>query len=47
MSDEAVTSLGTIGMYTSTFSITICLHQGSNLSPYLFVLVIDELTRHD
>ena len=28
------------------FAITVGLHQGSTLSPYLFVLVMDELTRH-
>ncbi|KAK9083623.1 hypothetical protein Scep_030094 [Stephania cephalantha] len=27
-------------------SCTIGLHQGSVLSPYLFTLVMDELTRH-
>ena len=31
---------------TSEFSITVGLHQGSALSPYLFDLVMDELTRH-
>ena len=28
------------------FVIIVGLHQGSTLSPYLFVLVMDELTRH-
>ena len=34
---------------TSDFSITIRLHQGSVLSPFLFAIVIDEFTRanHD
>ncbi|KAL4188663.1 hypothetical protein AMTRI_Chr08g203230 [Amborella trichopoda] len=31
---------------TSEFSMTIGLHQGSALSPYLFVLVMHNLTRH-
>ena len=30
---------------TLDFSINIDLHQGSALSPYLFVLVMDEVTR--
>ena len=30
---------------TSTFPIKIGLHQGSALSPYLFALVMDEVTR--
>ena len=35
----------TCGGITSDFSITIGLHQGSALSPFLFVIVMDELTR--
>ena len=31
---------------SSTFPNTIGLHQGSALSPYLFALIIDELTKH-
>ena len=31
---------------TNDFSIRIRLHQGSALSPYLFVLVMDEVTRN-
>jgi hypothetical protein len=31
---------------TDYFDITIGLHQGSTLSPYLFALVMDELTKH-
>jgi hypothetical protein len=30
---------------TNDFSINIGLHQGSTLSPYLFALVMDEVTR--
>ena len=31
---------------TNDFSIIVGLYQGFALSPYLFVLVMDELTRH-
>jgi len=31
---------------TEDFPITIGLHQGSTLSPYLFTLVLDVLTEH-
>ena len=31
---------------TNSFPITVGLHQGFALSPYLFALVMDELTRH-
>jgi len=31
---------------TDYFSIKIVLHQGSALSPYLFALVMDEVTRN-
>ena len=33
------------GGITSEFHITIDLHQGPTLSPYLFAIVMDELTR--
>ncbi|KAK9118568.1 hypothetical protein Scep_016661 [Stephania cephalantha] len=46
MYDGVVTSIKTFGGATKEFPITIGLHQGSALSPYLFTLVIDELTRH-
>ena len=34
------------GGMSNEFSILVGLHQGSTLSPYLFALVMDELTRH-
>jgi len=45
MYDGVVTNVRTYGGITSDFSITIELHQGSALSPFLFVIVMDELTR--
>ena len=45
MYDGAIASVRTSEGETSVFAITIGLHQGSALSPYLFALVIDELTR--
>jgi hypothetical protein len=44
MYDKVVTSIRTTDGDTNVFSIYIVLHQGSNLSPYLFALVIDEVT---
>ena len=35
----------TCGDITSNFSITTGLHQGSALSSFLFIIVMDELTR--
>ena len=46
MYDRAMTSIQTTGGETNEFPITIGLHQGSALSPYLFALVMDEITRH-
>ncbi|KAK9168813.1 hypothetical protein Syun_000953 [Stephania yunnanensis] len=46
MYDGVVTSIKTFGEATKEFPIMIGLHQGSALSPYLFTLVMDELTRH-
>ena len=43
--DGAVTNVRTCGGLISDFSITIGLHQGSALSPFLFVIVMNELTR--
>lgn len=45
MYDGAITSVRTIGGETSEFTITVDLHQGLALSPYLFALVMDELTK--
>jgi hypothetical protein len=44
MYDNIVTSLRTSDRDTD-FSINIGLHQGWALSPYLFALVMDEVTR--
>jgi len=38
------TSIRTLGGVTNDFAIGMGLHQGSALSPFLFTLVIDELT---
>ena len=46
MYDRAITIVKTMIGETSEFLITIGLHQGSTLSPYLFALVMDELTMH-
>jgi hypothetical protein len=45
MYDNVVTSVQTSDRDTNDFLINIGLHQGSALSPYLFVLVTDEVTR--
>ena len=45
MHDGVVANVITCGGITSDFSITIRLHQGSILSSFLFVIVMDELTR--
>jgi hypothetical protein len=44
MYDKFVTSVRTTDGDTNVFPINIGLHQGSALSPYLFDLVIDEVT---
>ena len=46
MYEGAVTNVRTISGDTNTFPVKIGLHQGSALSPYLFTLVIDKITRH-
>ena len=46
MYDGAITSVRTTCGETGEFLLTIGLHQGSALSPYLFALIMDELTAH-
>lgn len=46
MYDGVVTTIRTTWRDVNSFSITIGLHQGSTLSPYLFVLAMDKLTRY-
>ena len=46
MYSGAMTTVRTVVGETNSFPITVGLHQGSALSPYLFALVMDELTRH-
>jgi hypothetical protein len=43
--DNVVTSIRTSDGDTNDFPINITLHQGSALSPYVFALVMDEVTR--
>ena len=45
MYDRVVANIRTCEGITSDFSFTIGLHQGSTLSPFLFSIVMDELTR--
>jgi hypothetical protein len=45
MYDNIVTSVQISDGDTNNFPINIRLHQGSALSPYLFTLVTDEVTR--
>lgn len=45
MYDNVVTSVRTCDGETSDFPIKIGLHQGSALSPYIFTLVMDEITK--
>ncbi|EXB95118.1 Serine/threonine-protein kinase SRPK [Morus notabilis] len=45
MYDGVVTSVRTARGYTAKFPIRIGLHQGYALNPYLFTIVMDELTR--
>jgi hypothetical protein len=45
MYDNVVTSVRTSDGDTNDFPINIGLHQRSALSPYLFALVMDEVTR--
>jgi len=45
MYDGVVANVRTCGGITSDFSITIELHQRSALSPFLFAIAMDKLTR--
>ena len=45
MYDGVVTNVRICGNITSDFSITIGLHLESALSPFLFVIVMNELTK--
>ena len=45
MYKNAMTFVRTCGSDTTAFPINIGLHQGSALSPYLFALVMDKVTR--
>jgi hypothetical protein len=45
MYDNVVTNVRTSDGDSNDFPINIGLHQGSVLSPYLFALVMDEVTR--
>jgi hypothetical protein len=45
MYDNVMTSVRTSDRDTNDFPINIGLHRGLALSPYLFALVMDELTR--
>jgi hypothetical protein len=45
MYDNVVTSVRTSDGDTNDLPINIGLHQGSALSPYLFALVMDKVTR--
>jgi hypothetical protein len=42
---NVVTNVRTSDKDTNCFPINIGMHQGSTLSPYLFALVMDEVTR--
>jgi len=46
MYERVSTSVRTQDGDTEDFPITIGMHQGSTLSPYLFTLVFDVLTEH-
>jgi len=45
MYEGAKTSVRSAAGYTEYFPIDIVLHQGSALSPFLFMIITDELTR--
>ena len=45
MYENVVTSVRACDSKTNDFPLKIGLHQGSALSPYIFTLVVDEITR--
>jgi hypothetical protein len=45
--DRVVTSVRKGDSETDTFPVTIELHQGSASSPYMFSLVMDEVTKNN
>jgi hypothetical protein len=45
MYNGVVTSMKTSGDITNEFPITIGLYQRSTMNPYLFAIIIDELTK--
>ena len=45
MYEGVVTNVRTCGGLTDEFPITIGVHQGSALSPFLFAIVMDEITK--
>ena len=45
MYEEVVTNVKTYGDLTDEFSITIALHQGLTLSPFLCAIIMDEITK--
>ncbi|GKB13587.1 retrovirus-related pol polyprotein LINE-1 [Tanacetum coccineum] len=45
MYEGAKTRVRTTMGNTEFFSVEVCLHQGSAISPYLFTLILDELSR--
>ena len=46
MYEGAITCVRTTCRETGEFTVTIGMHQGSAPSPYLFALIMDELTIH-
>ena len=45
MYERVVTNVRTYSGLTDEFPITIEVHQGSTLSPFLFAIVMDEVTK--
>lgn len=46
MYEGVLTSVRTRGGETDDFPLTIDLHQGSTLSPYFLILILDVLKKH-